>query len=182
MEEEMEGRIVRRFKCFWAWQDANEEAWLRKMSGEKGLHLKRVSPICMYTFVMGTPAEYSYRLDFRRTPAKEKQAYLQLFEDAGWEHVGQMNNWQYFRKPARAGETPEILTDRESKIEKYRRMLAFFGFFCLFSVMYLVRSLTDHGGYAGSDLLKGAWLVLLVLFGVIIAKLVGRIRKLKTGG
>jgi hypothetical protein len=49
--------------------------------------------------------------------------YLQLFEDAGWEHVGAMGGWQYFRKEAREGETPEIYTDAASKIKKYQRVL-----------------------------------------------------------
>jgi len=68
--------------------------------------------------------DYVYRLDYIN-PAKDKPAYLQLFRDAGWEHVGEMTNWQYFRKQVQEGEAPEIFTDVETKVEKYRRLLAF---------------------------------------------------------
>ena len=36
-----------------------------------------------------------------------------------------MTNWQYFRKQVQEGEAPEIFTDVETKVEKYRRLLAF---------------------------------------------------------
>jgi hypothetical protein len=37
--------------------------------------------------------------------------------------MGEMNNWQYFRKEALNGEAPEIFTDNESKSKKYERIL-----------------------------------------------------------
>jgi hypothetical protein len=33
--------------------------------------------------------------------------------------------WQYFRILAQEGESPEIYTDPDSKVQKYRRLLAF---------------------------------------------------------
>jgi hypothetical protein len=36
-----------------------------------------------------------------------------------------MFSWQYFRKQVQEGETPEIFTDVETKVEKYRRLLIF---------------------------------------------------------
>jgi hypothetical protein len=54
---------------------------------------------------------------------KDQVQYLQLFKDAGWEYVGEMNGWQYFRKPVEAGNSAEIFTDNESKIQKYKRFL-----------------------------------------------------------
>jgi hypothetical protein len=42
-----------------------------------------------------------------------------------------MAGWHYFRKLARQGETLEIYTDAESKIEKYQRLLAFLGILAL---------------------------------------------------
>jgi hypothetical protein len=40
-----------------------------------------------------------------------------------------MGGWQYFRKEAPAGETPEIYTDQASKVYKYQRLLLFLTIF-----------------------------------------------------
>lgn len=119
----MHGDIVRRYRVFFAWQDEKEEKWLRQMARDEGLHLVSATPPCFYTFRAGGRADYAYRLDFQTVPKGDRAHYLQLFEDAGWEHVGEMNNWHYFRKPVVGGEVPEILTDSDSKAQKYRRVL-----------------------------------------------------------
>lgn len=89
-------------KWFWAWEDEKEENWLREMS-KQGYHLKEPLFIGSYLFESGEPQEYIYRLDFMSTPRKEQETYLQLFQDAGWEHVGSLGGWQYFRTRAEAG-------------------------------------------------------------------------------
>lgn len=122
----MNETTIRKYRWFWAWQDEQEEAWLTRMSREKGWHLAYVRWPGFYTFTVGEPRDYVYRLDYRNTPRRERPAYFQLFADAGWAHIAEFNNWQYFRKEARPGEAPEIFTDRQSKIDKYRRVLAIF--------------------------------------------------------
>jgi hypothetical protein len=114
---------TRKFKWFWAWEDEQEEAWLTDMA-QQGWHLTEQGVFGFYTFERGTPRNVVYRLDYK-TGDKDMADYLQLFEDAGWEHVGAMGGWQYFRKEAREGETPEIYTDAASKIKKYQRVLLF---------------------------------------------------------
>ena len=117
--------IIKQRKWFWAWQDEQEEAWLHEMS-LKGLHLVRAQPFGAYQFEQGEPRPYVYRLDYRDSKS-DQDSYVQLFADAGWGHIGQMSGWQYFRREATAveatdGEMPEIFTDTESKIRKYRRL------------------------------------------------------------
>lgn len=177
----MNGTVVRKIRWFWPWQDEVEESLLEGMSRKKGLLLKSVCPFSIYTFTRGVPSRFTYRLDYRRTPTREKEAYLQLFRDAGWEHVGQMNNWQYFRKPVEPGESPEILTDRESKIQKYRRISISSAVFCIFSLMFLARTITLGGGFVGNDFLICIWAVLTAFFAFATFKLRQRIRRLKTG-
>jgi hypothetical protein len=121
----MQPATVRKFKVFPAWQDDKEEAWLGKMA-QQGLHLTQPLFPCLYTFTRGAPADVAYRLDYvPRMSGDEFEVYLQVFRDAGWEHLGQMAGWQYFRKPVHAGEPSEIYTDAESKIRKYRRLLGY---------------------------------------------------------
>jgi hypothetical protein len=117
----MENKITKH-KWFWAWEDEKEEAWLTQMAAE-GWHLSDFAPFGFYTFEAGPARKVIYRLDFQYQSRKQDRAdYLQLFADAGWEHVGQMANWQYFRREVKPGEQPELFTDVESKIQKYGRV------------------------------------------------------------
>ena len=119
--------VIRKIKWFWPWQDAQEEAWLEQMSLQ-GMHLRQVRRIAQYEFVSDEPTRFAYRLDFQDSlKPKNKEEYLQLFADAGWEYLGEMNGWQYFRKPLHPGESAEVFTDVESKIQKYNRFLTWFG-------------------------------------------------------
>jgi len=124
---------------FWPWQDEAEEAWLRKMS-QAGWHLSKADLFGQYTFTAGEPRDTVYRLDYQGKESSDLQDYMQLFRDAGWEHVSAMGGWHYFRKLAQPGDALEIFTDVESKIEKYERLLVvlFLPFFLLNIVwMYL---------------------------------------------
>jgi hypothetical protein len=53
-------------------------------------------------FAHGAPRDDVNRLDCLVSKA-DYEEYKQLFQDAGWELVGEMMGWQYFRKPAGAG-------------------------------------------------------------------------------
>jgi hypothetical protein len=112
--------VIKHRKWFWAWQDEQEEAWLHEMSLQ-GLHLVQAHAFGLYYFAQGEPRSYVYRLDYRDTHS-DQESYLQLFADAGWEHVGQMVSWEYFRKETAPNTMPEIYTDADSKIQKYRRL------------------------------------------------------------
>lgn len=147
LERNMDGMrmktTVQKFKWIWAWQDEQEEAWLSDMA-RTGLHLE--SPIFpgIYRFHSGVPKEVIYRLDYKSTPRKDTEAYLQIFRDAGWEHVGEMSGWQYFRKQVQPGETAEIFTDRDSKIQKYRRLLTVLtGMFPVYIVLLITLDKQD---------------------------------------
>ncbi|MCU0639649.1 MAG: DUF2812 domain-containing protein [Candidatus Krumholzibacteria bacterium] len=111
-----------RFRWFWAWDDEKEEKWLTEMANN-GWHLIKVQFPGRYTFGQGEPRNIFYRLDFF-TDRKKREDYLQIFADAGWEHVAQYGSWQYFRKEGAPGEEPEIFTDNESKVKKYGRIIA----------------------------------------------------------
>jgi len=112
--------IVRRRKWFWSWQDEKQEAWLAEMS-QQGLHLTELGYFGSYRFTPGPPRAYAYRLDFNNK--KKTDDYFQFIRDAGWEHMGTLAGWQYWRKEVCEGESHEFFTDSESKIQKYQRLL-----------------------------------------------------------
>lgn len=131
----MSNTLVNKSKWFWAWQDDREEQWLGEMS-RQGLHLLQVKPFGKYTFELREPSEFAYRLDFV-TEAIKKPDYFQLFRDAGWEHVGEMMGWQYWRKPVVDGKAPEIFTDNASKVQKYQRLIGWMVIFFPICVVFL---------------------------------------------
>jgi hypothetical protein len=157
----MEKKMMRKFKWYWPWQDEEQETWLTEMSHE-GWHLSSVGLPSFYYFESGGPKDFVYRLDYRSHSKRDQEDYLQLFEDAGWEHVGEISGWQYFRKPAGAEGGLEVYTDPESKIEKYRRLLGFL----LIILLPLFISLTSLVRRSDST-----WMLILLLVTSLLAVL-----------
>jgi hypothetical protein len=165
------------FKWIWGWQDEKEEAWLGEMAA-RGWHLLPGMLPGFYKFERGEPAEMLYRLDYF-SPAKQQRAdYLQLFQDSGWEHVGEMTGWQYFRKPAQAGGSTEIYSDPQSKVEKYKRLLAFLGILSPIFLMYLVM-LSDPQPTPLGRVLNVLMVILLVFNAYAAWMLLRRIQQLQ---
>lgn len=172
----MDKRVMRKFKWFWAWQDEDEEAWLREMSNE-GWHLTGIGFPTVYSFESGEPKDLVYRLDYRSHWKMDKEDYLQLFRDAGWEYVEQMAGWHYFRQQAQPGEELEIYTDAESKIEKYQRLLAFLGILILPLVISLIN--LQSRPYEWVEFLLVFIFLLFLLYVYAIVKIWMRIGQLK---
>lgn len=125
----MDKRTTRKFKWFWAWQDNKQEEWLRQMSLE-GWHLNHINMLGLaFNFTKGEARDYTYRLDFRVDKKLDREEYLEFIKDAGWEHVESSGGWQYFRAPSTAEGTGEFFTDNESKVMKYKRLMATLTFF-----------------------------------------------------
>lgn len=175
-EKEMQPQTVRRFKWFWAWNDDREEAWLEEMS-RQGLHLRSLGLPGFYYFERGEPDDYAYRLDFN-TSHKDRANYLTIFNDAGWEHLGKLGGWEYFRKQRKPGEVAEIFTDTESKIQKYTRLLIYLVIF--FPIM-IVLLISDPGEDPRTIYQVGRMLgaVLLMLYVAAMLKIFMRINRLK---
>ena len=172
----MQAATMRRFKWFWAWQDEKEEEWLRSMA-QDGWHLVSLVP-AMYTFERGEARDDVYRLDFV-TAATDTEEYLQIFADAGWEHVGVQSGWQYFRRPASAGKTDEIYTDPTSKAQKYRRLL---GFLIIFTPMYsslFVIFVTRSGRPNWTVVIAVVMAAISVIWGVLLVMIGRRIKQLE---
>jgi hypothetical protein len=173
-----------KYKLFWPWQDEKEEAWLEDMSA-RGYHLSRVGLPYTYRFNKGEPRQYTYRMDYMYLDKKKTMEYLQVFQDAGWEYLGEMSNWRYWRKPVGAGETAEIFTDNESKIKKYQRVTLFLGFMLLILLMFGINLFSNSAPYdvviinaiyfAG----RVCYAILIPLYVVVVVRLLMRIKQLK---
>ncbi|HEY9075251.1 MAG TPA: DUF2812 domain-containing protein [Anaerolineaceae bacterium] len=173
----MKTNTLRKIKVFWAWEDDREEAWLRSMSLQ-GWHLASLPFPMVYTFTRGEPKDIVYRMDYKSSPNTDMADYLSLFHDAGWEHIGRMASWQYFRKERTDDDLPEIYTDAESKIQKYRRLLLILG---VLSPLYL--SSTINISKRADDPLGMGLLIFMIVFALFyiyaIVRLWMRIRELQ---
>ena len=176
----MEGTTIRKFKLFTAWQDDKEEEWLREMA-RKGLHLALPLFRCVYTFVRSEPRDVAYRLDYvPRIRRDERGVYLQVFRDAGWEHLGEMAGWQYFRKPVQAGEPPEIYTDPESKVRKYLRLLGALAVpFMTPIIIVAVTRTHDRPHLPGFELFSIALILVYLFLTYGLVRIAWRIRQLR---
>jgi hypothetical protein len=172
----MDNKTLRKFKWFWAWQDEAEEAWLREMS-KQGWHLAQIVFPTIYEFEAGESEDFVYRLDYRSHYKMQKEDYLQLFQDSGWEYVQEMAGWHYFRKLALPGEEMEIYTDAESKIEKYQRLLAFLGILALPLFLSII-NLGDPP-YAWFSTIRVIIFLIFVLYIYAFIKILMRINELK---
>jgi len=169
---------ISKFKWFWAWQDEKEEAWLHEMA-QQGLHLRSVTGPGYYEFEMGEPRNEYYRMDYI-LDRKDYQNYLQLFKDAGWEHLGEMGGWQYFRTKAEGTAIPEIYTDKDSKAQKYQRLVTILVVFLPIFITITTRPIDSSSGFAGlyfAGKMIGTFLMLLYVAAMI--KIFKRIQQLK---
>jgi len=144
------------------------------------LHLESISPFRIYHFQQGEPGNFVYRLDFHILKSKDKDSNLQLFEDAGWENIGDLSSWVYFRRPVNGTQIPEIYSDQESKIDKYRRMIVYLTIFLPIMVITIPNIYrVDYFGPAASTILETLGILLLLLFAYVMVMLIRRITQSK---
>ena len=172
-----QSQLTRKCRWFLPWQDEKEENWLRGMANQ-GLHLVELNNFGQYFFRTGEPVDTVYRLDYQKYSKKEKDAYLQLFKDSGWEFVGPRSGWQYFCKPFSPGEPEEIFTDTASKVDKYQRQIA--GMIIFIPIYMILMMNIDFSPYSFlGELAKFLGFVLIVSFMIVILKLASRIDRLR---
>jgi len=179
----MSDKTIKIYKLFWADQDLEQEQWLRDMA-RQGLHLAAVNMFCRWTFIQGAPADVVYRVDFANK-AKGSDYHV-LFADAGWEHAATVTGWHYWRQPVINGRAPEIFTDGESKIARFKQVLLLMALAISPMLIMLVTADKDH---AADNVSKG---MLYFVLGVVVvsiplyaygaARLIRRIRGIRDGG
>ena len=109
-----------RFFTIADWQE--EEEYLSHMH-KKGWRLKRIG-FADYHFEKCEPENVTYRLDYNKASVKDKEGYLQMFKDCGWEYIFNKFGYSYFRKKEEPGDKErEIFSDSRSKIEMMERVI-----------------------------------------------------------
>ena len=110
------------FRYFTIMEYEDEQAYLRRMHNN-GWKLSHVSFPGFYRFEACEPEDVVYQLDYNREGASQREEYVQMFRDCGWEYLFDFVGYSYFRKPAAAmdGEE-EIFCDDESRLDMMKRV------------------------------------------------------------
>jgi hypothetical protein len=173
------GMKKRVFKLFWAWQNDEENKWLEKMA-EEGLKLLKYN-FMVYTFEKIEPKKYIYRTDFKSKQKSDLQEYFTLFKDAGWEHVTEYAGWHYFRTEPGKVKIVDIYSDKDSRIEMFRRLLLFLLMpligIILIAFMIVFNSNFSHIKYM--IVLKVVYAILICLLGYSVLNILYKIKRLK---
>ena len=142
-----ETKIILRFFTLPQWEQ--EAQWLRSMH-KKGWKLQRITLPCWYRFERCTPEDVIYQLDFNPEGIEQKEEYVQMFQDCGWEYIQDMAGYSYFRKAVSemSDADEEIFCDEDSRLDMMKRvwkgkilpLLAIF--FCLLAMLVVQKQNT----------------------------------------
>ena len=114
--------IKRKIAFFTVPEYEKEQEWLAKHHKE-GWKLVNASMPCFYKFEKCQPEDVVYQLDYNEEGMKEKDEYVRMFEDCGWEYITDMVGYSYFRKPvSKMNGKEEIFSDDVSKMDMIGRV------------------------------------------------------------
>ena len=100
-----------------------EEEYLRSRHSE-GWEFTGVGLIGVYHFRRCEPKDVIYQLDYNDDSIRNREEYIQMFSDCGWEYLQNYVGYSYFRKPVSEmkGDEEEIFCDDDSRLEMLSRV------------------------------------------------------------
>ena len=111
------------FKYFSILEWKKEEKYLREQH-KNGWEFVSVNSIGLYHFKKCTPQDVIYQLDYNPESVTQKNEYVQMFQDCGWEYLQNYVGYSYFRKAASEmdGTEEEIFCDNASRLDMMKRV------------------------------------------------------------
>jgi hypothetical protein len=127
------------FKLFPHWKNEEEEKWLGEMH-QQGWKLVKI--FFRFQFVYAQPEKVIYKRDYQPGLKKnEREEYIKLYGECGWEYVTKQGDVYYFRIAEHEAEVPDLYTDMESKVEQVKKqfklMVIAYGIICLNTISSL---------------------------------------------
>ena len=157
-----------------------EEDYLSRMHRD-GWKLTKIGSFGWYHFESCEPEDVVYRMDFNPDASADRENYLRMYEDYGWECAVRVDDTFYFRKAAdtAAPESTEIFSDSESRLAMMnailRKQLGFSIYATVSStlVVFLMafQSSPDHFLYIPGLTLCG--ILLLNFYALLLRRIIG---------
>jgi hypothetical protein len=161
--------IKKEWKYFTIFNHEKEEEYLREQH-KAGWKFVKVTGIGFYHFEKCQPEDVIYQLDYNKEGLENKQEYIQMFADCGWEYIQNYVDYSYFRKPANAMSGDEqIFCDESSRIAMMERvykgrLIPLLIIFCACLLPQFILNLTNRR-YFLSVLMGGILAIYVVFFG-----------------
>lgn len=112
----------KQFKYFTIFEYEKEQTYLREMH-KSGWKFIKVTGLGIYHFEKCEPEDVIYQLDYNQEGLANKDEYVQMFKDCGWEHLQEFAGYSYFRKPAsETNGVEEIFCDESSRLHMMERV------------------------------------------------------------
>lgn len=155
-------------KFFSISQWKKEEEYLRQQH-KNGWEFIGLNGLCLYHFQKCEPKDVVYQLDYNPDSVYQKDEYIRIFSDCGWEYLQNYCGYSYFRKAAsEMGESEEeIFCDDNSRLDMMKRV--FKGrmipllviFFCIIIPQIFIQS---HINSAANRALLITFCIMFVLY------------------
>ncbi len=168
-------KTTKQFKWFTIFEYEKEQEYLRRQH-QNGWRFTKVTGFGMYHFEECTPEDVVYQLDYNEDAVKNRDNYLQMFADCGWEYLQDYAGYSYFRKPVAAdGTVEEIFCDEESRLQMMQRVIKgrtvplLVLFFCLVLPQFILNLLVYHH-FVIAGIYGGILTIYLIVFLVYYKK------------
>ena len=154
------------FRYFTIFNLEKEQEYLRRRHAE-GWKFVKVNKLGVFHFEKCRPEDVVYQLDYNED--KDKEEYIQMFADCGWECVADYAGFFYFRKRVADMQGDEsIFSDSASRVALMERtlkrsltpLLAIF--FCTLMPQFALQ--LSWGNYGVAGFLGGCLLAYLIVF------------------
>ena len=162
-------KTKKQFRWFTIFEYEKEQEYLREMH-KSGWRFVKVTGLGTYHFEECAAEDVVYQLDYNQEGLKNKEEYVQMFADCGWEHLQEYAGYSYFRKSASEmnGEE-EIFCDEDSRIKMMERvfkgrMLPLLVLFCCVLIPQMVLNLGLYRNYIIAAIYGAIGAVYLVTF------------------
>lgn len=110
------------FKFFTIPEWKKEEKYLRSQH-KNGWEFVSVNFIGLYHFKKCEPKDVIYQLDYNPESITQKNEYIQMFHDCGWEYLQNYAGYSYFRKAvSEMNGEEEIFCDAASRLDMMKRV------------------------------------------------------------
>ena len=150
--------------------DFNQQAQYLTEMHRKGWRLTKIRWSFFYHLEKCQPEDVAYQVDFKESKNKDRESYLRMYEDYGWEFVTSCQNFDIFRKAAVKGDL-EIYGDRESRVEFVKTI--FQRRYLLSLGLYFILSGTNMSSHPGFVLgFSIIYIPLLLLLGIRFYRMV----------
>lgn len=112
-----------KFKFFTIPEYEKEQDYLRNQH-KKGWKFMKVKLPGLYYFEKCEPEDVIYQLDYNKEGINNKEEYVQMFRDCGWEYLMDFVGYSYFRKPVSEmkEKQEEIFCDEASRLDMMKRV------------------------------------------------------------